>query len=401
MAKKRKRAAKKRTPVHDKAKNRPFVRIKVVGIGGAGGNVISRMGRDSIRGVEFVAINTDAQDLEHCDAKQKIHIGRIATRGLGAGMNPDLGRQAAEENQADVAEAVKDADLIFIAAGFGGGTGTGATPVVADIIRETGALTIAIITKPFAFEGSQRTRIAEEGILRLKDKVDTMLVVPNDRIFSVIDNETPILKAFEKVDDILKSAVSGIAELMTSAGLVNVDFADVRAIMADSGTAVVGVGVAEGKERSFKAATLAINSPLLETSIDGAKGVLFCVSGRRDLKMVEISEIAKIITENVDPGAKIIFGAYNDHKLKVGQIKVTLLATGFNGLSIKREDSLSLFSAPETYPKADHKLKLEEEHAEVKIEATEIQNVKKLPSELSKREEDVWDIPTFLRKKRR
>lgn len=399
MAKKMKRVAKRRKIAQSKPRNKPLVRIKVVGIGGAGGNVITRMNMDSIRSVEFIAVNTDAQDLEHCDIKQKVHIGRIATRGLGAGMNPDLGRQAAEENQADVAEAVKDADLVFLTAGFGGGTGTGATPIVADIIRKTGALTVAIITKPFSFEGSQRMRIAEEGILRLKDKVDTMLIVPNDRIFSVIDNKTPILKAFEKVDDILKSTVSGIAEVITSAGLVNVDFADIRAIMADSGTAVVGVGIAEGKERSSKAATLAISSPLLETSIDGAKGVLFCVSGRRDLKLIEISEIAKIITENIDPGAKIIFGAYNDYKLKAGQIKVTLLATGFNGLSVKREDSLSLFSSQETYLKATPKL--EEEHTETKIEVTGTEKFKKLSSELSKKEENIWDIPTFLRKKRR
>ncbi|PIP46372.1 MAG: cell division protein FtsZ, partial [Candidatus Colwellbacteria bacterium CG23_combo_of_CG06-09_8_20_14_all_42_19] len=243
MPKKRKRASPKASISGEKAKNSPNVRIKVVGVGGAGGNIITRMGRDFVRGVEFIAINTDAQDLDHCDAKYKIHIGRMATRGMGAGMNPDLGRQAAEENQADISEALKDSDMIFLTAGFGGGTGSGATPVVADIARETGALIVAVVTKPFTFEGSQRMRIAEEGILRLKDKVDAMLVIPNDRIFSVIDNETPILKAFEKIDDILKSAVSGVAEVIASAGLVNVDFADVRAIMVDSGTAVVGVGI--------------------------------------------------------------------------------------------------------------------------------------------------------------
>ncbi len=371
--------------------SKSLVRIKVVGIGGAGGNVITRMGSDFVRGVEFIAINTDAQDLDHCEAKQKIHIGRIATRGLGAGMNPDLGRQAAEENQADIGEVLKDADMIFLTAGFGGGTGTGATPIIADIARETGALTVAVVTKPFSFEGSQRMRIAEEGLLRLKDKVDTMLVIPNDRIFSVIDNDTPILKAFEKIDDILKSAVAGVADVISSAGLVNVDFADVRAIMVNSGTAVVGVGIAEGKERSLKAATQAINSPLLETSIDGAKGVLFCVAGGRDMKMVEISEIAKIITENVDPGAKIIFGAYHDRRLKAGQIKVILMATGFNGLSLKRDDALSLFASGETAAK--HIIAREENRSEVKIEA---------PAQAKpKKEDDVWDTPTFLRKKKK
>jgi len=398
MPKKRKRASPKASISGEKAKNSPNVRIKVVGVGGAGGNIITRMGRDFVRGVEFIAINTDAQDLDHCDAKYKIHIGRMATRGMGAGMNPDLGRQAAEENQADISEALKDSDMIFLTAGFGGGTGSGATPVVADIARETGALIVAVVTKPFTFEGSQRMRIAEEGILRLKDKVDAMLVIPNDRIFSVIDNETPILKAFEKIDDILKSAVSGVAEVIASAGLVNVDFADVRAIMVDSGTAVVGVGISEGKERSIKAATQAVNSPLLETSIDGAKGVLFCISGGRDLKMVEISEIAKIITENIDPGAKIIFGAYNDRKLKAGQLKVILIATGFNGLSIKRDDSLSLFSGGD-HPKQI--VGMNEGRMDVKTDVSATEKPKKVIPENTKKDDDVWDIPTFLRKRKK
>jgi len=398
MPKKRKRASPKASISGEKAKNSPNVRSKVVGVGGAGGNIITRMGRDFVRGVEFIAINTDAQDLDHCDAKYKIHIGRMATRGMGAGMNPDLGRQAAEENQADISEALKDSDMIFLTAGFGGGTGSGATPVVADIARETGALIVAVVTKPFTFEGSQRMRIAEEGILRLKDKVDAMLVIPNDRIFSVIDNETPILKAFEKIDDILKSAVSGAAEVIAAAGLVNVDFADVRAIMVDSGTAVVGVGISEGKERSIKAATQAVNSPLLETSIDGAKGVLFCISGGRDLKMVEISEIAKIITENIDPGAKIIFGAYNDRKLKAGQLKVILIATGFNGLSIKRDDSLSLFSGGD-HPKQI--VGMNEGRIDVKTDVSTTEKPKKVIPENTKKDDDVWDIPTFLRKRKK
>ncbi|HZX00901.1 MAG TPA: cell division protein FtsZ [Candidatus Paceibacterota bacterium] len=398
MAKKNRKSPKKRkTAVHNPAK--PFVKIKVVGIGGAGGNVITRMGRDSMRGVEFIAVNTDAQDLEYSEAKQKIHIGRVITKGMGAGMNPDLGRQAAEESQADIAEALQGADMIFLAAGFGGGTGTGATPVVADIARETGALVVAIITKPFAFEGSQRVRIAEEGIVRLKDKVDTMIVIPNDRVFSIIDNETPILKAFEKIDDILKSAVSGVTEVITSAGLVNVDFADVKAIMGDSGTAVVGVGISEGKERSIKAATQAVNSPLLETSIDGAKGVLFCIAGGRDLKMVEVSEIAKIITENVDPGAKIIFGAYSDRKLKAGQIKVTLVATGFNGLSVKRESNLSLFTSKDTREVSE--MRREGPKLDFNKEVDNLEPPKKIEPESNKKDDDVWDIPTFLRKKKR
>lgn len=398
MSKKNRKSSKNRKVTH-RSPAKSFVKIKVIGIGGAGGNVITRMGRDSMRGVEFIAINTDAQDLEHSEAKQKIHIGRVITKGMGAGMNPDMGRQAAEESQANISEALQGADMIFLAAGFGGGTGTGATPVVADIARETGALVVAIITKPFTFEGSQRIRIAEEGIIRLKDKVDAMIVIPNDRVFSVIDNETPILKAFEKIDDILKSAVSGIAEVITSAGLVNVDFADVKAIMGDSGTAVVGVGISEGKERSIKAATQAVNSPLLETSIDGAKGVLFCIAGGRDLKMVEVSEIAKIITENVDPGAKIIFGSYNDRKLKAGQIKVTLVATGFNGLSVKRENNLSLFIGKDVREASE--VKREEPKLDFNKEVDNPAPLKKIDAESNKKDDDVWDIPTFLRKKKR
>ena len=399
MAKKNRKSSKKRKITSHGPATKPFVKIKVVGIGGAGGNVITRMGRESMRGVEFIAINTDAQDLEYSDAKQKIHIGRVITKGMGAGMNPDMGRQAAEENQANISEALQGADMIFLAAGFGGGTGTGATPVVADIARETGALVVAIITKPFTFEGSQRIRIAEEGIARLKDKVDTMIVIPNDRVFSVINNETPILKAFEKIDDILKSAVVGITEVITSAGLVNVDFADVKTIMGDSGTAVVGVGVSEGKERSIKSATQAVNSPLLETSIDGAKGVLFCIAGGRDLKMVEVSEIAKIITENVDPGAKIIFGAYNDRKLKAGQIKVTLVATGFNGLSVKRDSNLSLFIDKEA--RGVPEIRREEPKLDFNKEVDNSEPLKKIVTESTKKDDDVWDIPTFLRKKKR
>lgn len=396
---KRNRKSRKRRKVTTHGLAKPFVKIKVVGIGGAGGNVITRMGRDNMRGVEFIAINTDAQDLESSEARTKIHIGRVVTKGMGAGMNPDMGRQAAEENQADIGEALKGADMIFLAAGFGGGTGTGATPMVAEIARETGALVVAIITKPFTFEGSQRIRIAEEGILKLKDKVDTMIIIPNDRVFSVIDNETPILKAFEKIDDILKSAVAGITEVITSTGLVNVDFADVKAIMGDSGTAVVGVGISDGKERSIKAATQAVNSPLLETSIDGAKGVLFCIAGGRDLKMVEVSEVAKIITENVDPGAKIIFGAYSDRKLKAGQIKVTLVATGFNGLSIKRESNLSLFTGRDSREVSE--MKRDEPKLDFNKEVNNPEPIKVVDTESAKKDDDVWDIPTFLRKRKR
>ena len=371
----------------------PAVKIKVVGVGGAGGNIISRMSKDFGRGVEFIAINTDAQDLECCLARKKINIGRNLTKGMGTGMNPDLGRQAAEENRSDITEALDGADLVFLAAGMGGGTGTGAMPVVAEVAREIGALTVAVITKPFFFEGSQRNRIAEEGMLKLKDRVDSLIVVPNDRIFGVISSDTSLMKAFIKIDEILKNTVKGISEIISSAGLINVDFADVKTIMANAGLALVGVGQAAGKGRAGKAAAQAISSPLLEFSIDGAKGVLFGVSGGSDLKMAEVNEAAKVVTENVDPGARIIFGAYFDRKLKPGQIKISLIATGFNGLV--RENPLNLlFSqrggvfaerSAEKEPNADKETATKEEEA----------------AKMAKKQEELLEIPAFLRKKKR
>lgn len=394
---------------------RSLIRIKVVGVGGGGGNVISRMSRDfDIRGIEFIAINTDLQDLEYSEADRKIHIGKFVTKGMGAGMNPELGLQAAEENRAEISEILKDADLVFIAAGFGGGTGTGASPVVAEIARENGALTVAVVTKPFTFEGSARREIAEEGIMKLKDKVDALLVIPNDRIFNIIDNDTPVIKAFEKIDDILKSAVQGVAEIIAAAGLVNVDFADVKTIISRAGMAVVGVGTASGAERAMKAVAQATNSPLLETSIDNAKGVLFGVSGGRDLKMVEINEAAKIITEKADPGAKIIFGAYNDKKLRKGELKVVLIATGFNGLPLKSEiDSMSLLNSKNSLlnfdevdggkaPKEGGKKSREPEGKELsRGEQGKPEKMFGGEAPGQGKDEENWEIPAFLRRKKR
>src|SRR3989338_6261900 len=325
-----------------------MAKIKVVGVGGGGGNAISRMKKDLFKSVDFIAINTDTQDLELCDADVKIHIGKNLTKGLGTGMNPELGRQAAEETRAEIAEAIKDADLVFITAGLGGGTGSGASPVVAEAAKEMGALTIAVVTKPFSFEGAQRSRIAQEALVKLKDKVDTLIVVPNDRIFTVIEKDTTLVKAFEIVDDILRQAIQGIAELIAMPGIVNVDFADVKAIMENAGTALVGIGACSGQERATTAVTQAVNSPLLEVSIEGAKGVLFGVSGSRDLRMNEINEIARTISEAVDPAAKIIFGAYHDRNMKTGQLKVTIVATGFTGNPYKSSSSSlsNLFNAP-------------------------------------------------------
>ena len=367
-------------------KNGHRVKIRVVGVGGAGGNAISRMTEAGIRGVELIAVNTDAQDLDLCVAKKKIYIGKNLTKGLGTGMNPELGRQAAEENKQDILEAVKGADLIFITAGLGGGTGSGASPIVAELARETGALTIAVVTKPFAFEGAQRNRIAHEAIAKVKEKVDALIVIPNDRIFSVIQKDTPLVKAFGAIDDILKNAVHGITDIIASPGLVNVDFADVKTIMQGAGTAIVGLGTATGQDRAIKAISQAAQSPLLETSIDGARGVLLGVASNRDLRMAEINDAAKIIAEAIDPTAKVIFGAYNDKRLKSGKIKITLIATGFNGISSNDSSTLFKFASEvrQTAP-------IEEKTAN--------ESVKHVQEKAKK--EDVWDIPTFLRKRRR
>lgn len=366
-------------------------KIKVVGVGGGGGNAVSRMCDDfSVRGIEFIAINTDAQDLDYCRAKRKIYIGKNLTRGLGTGMNPDLGRQAAEENRAEIVETLKGADLVFLTAGLGGGTGSGAGPLVAEAAKESGALTVAVVTRPFTFEGSQRSRIAQEALIKLKEKVDTLIVIPNDRIFSIIRKDTPLVRAFEYIDDVLRYAVQGIAELIAVPGIINLDFADVRAVMKDAGPALVGIGMGGGQDRALTAVNQVVNSPLLEVSIDGAKGVLFGVAGNRDLKMNEINEIAKVIAASVDPGAKIIFGAYYDRKLRPGQLKVTLIATGFNGQLVRSEPApTTLFSEQvKAIQTRDEKPRDEK-----KVKTTEKNEKKREP-------DDVWEIPAFLRRKK-
>lgn len=375
-----------------------MAKIKVVGVGGGGGNAIDRMRRELFKSVDFIAINTDTQDLELCNADTKIHIGKNLTKGLGTGMNPELGRQAAEETKAEIVEAIKGADLVFITAGLGGGTGSGASTVIAEAAKEIGALTIAVVTKPFSFEGAQRARIAQDALMKLKDKVDTLIVVPNDRIFTVIEKDTTLIKAFEIVDDILRYAIQGIAELISMPGIVNVDFADVKAIMENAGTALVGIGIGSGQDRAMSAVTQAVNSPLLEVSIEGAKGVLFGVSGSKDLKMSEINEIAKTISEAVDPSAKIIFGAYHDRNMKNGQIKVTLIATGFSNSAVNKSSGSSLsnlFNAP-VERKPEFAPRKEE-----KDSADDLRPVKPRQPESHRKSSDVWDIPTFLRRKKK
>jgi cell division protein FtsZ len=373
-----------------------FARIKVIGVGGSGGNAISRMMTCGIKGVNFVAINTDVQALHNNKASEKIHIGKVLTKGLGAGMNPEIGKRAAEENKKEVQEALSGSDMVFITCGLGGGTGTGAAPVVAEIARESGALTVAVVTKPFSFEGSQRTRLAEEGLAELRDKVDTLIVIPNDRLLTIIDKKVSLLSAFEIVDDVLRQAVQGISDLIIYPGIINLDFADIKAIMQDAGPAIMGIGRATGENRAVEAARAAISSPLLEFSIEGAKGILFNVSGGSDIGMFEISEAAKTITETADPDAKIIFGAVVDEKAKKGEIKITVIATGFNGHSkgnnqLAFEDKKTGHAAIEI----DKKKAKKEPINPATDDDGPMPTVYKSPLP----DEDEWDVPAFLRKK--
>ncbi|MGC8775812.1 MAG: cell division protein FtsZ [Minisyncoccia bacterium] len=407
--------------------------IKVIGIGGGGGNAVSRMNRDFISGVEFIAINTDHQDLDHCNVRKKIYIGKNLTRGLGTGMNPELGRQAAEENRNEIEEALKGADIVFLAAGLGGGTGSGASPVVAEIARQNGAITLAFVTKPFSFEGSQRARIAEEALMKLKDKVDVLVVVSNDKIFSLINKDVSILKAFAAIDEVLKNAILGIVEIIAVPGIINLDFADIKSVVQDAGTAVVGVGIASGQNRATLAVEAALNSPLLEFTAEGAKGIVFSVAGTKDMKMSEIYEAASKIAETADPGAKIIFGTYYDKNLKPGQLKITLIATGLNGGAT----SVSLFGGSKIHSalnsnflpknfeqnfeveektaplkfnlnKTNFPFKNKEENKKAELENKILKDEKEennadLNSSKTeeKPDEDIWDTPAFLRKKKK
>ena len=317
-----------------------FARIKVLGVGGSGGNAINHMINSKVKGVDFLAINTDTQDLHHSLASKKIHIGKNLTKGLGTGMNPELGKRAAEETKEELQEALKGADMVFVACGMGGGTGSGAAPIVAKIARELGVLTIAVVTRPFMFEGLQRNKIAEVAIDELKKNVDAIIVVPNDRLMSLVTKETTAKSAFAICDDILKQAVEGISDLITTPGIINIDFADIRAVIENAGSALMGIGKASGDKRAEDAAKMAINSPLLEVSINGAKGVLFSIAGGDDVTLFEIQEAAKIITESIDPNAKVIFGTVHTDKLKKDEIQITVIASGFSDMSATNKKSL-------------------------------------------------------------
>jgi len=366
-----------------------FARIRVVGVGGSGCHAVERMMGSKIKGVDFVAVNTDAQDLHQSGAPTKIHIGKNLTRGLGAGMNPEIGRQAAEETKGELQDALRDSDMVFVTGGLGGGTGSGAAPVIAEIAKEMGALTVGIVTKPFYFEGIKRAQIAEEAWHNIKDRVDALITIQNDKLLSVINRQTPLREAFLIVDEVLMHGVQSISDLITTPGMVNVDFADVKAIMSKSGSALMGIGKAIGEDRAAEAARTAISSPLLDISIDGARGVLFNISSQPDdMTMAEVNEAAKIITENVDPEAHIIFGATEDSKLKKAEIKVTVIATGFsvNGFDspVERHKSSAetFFGAPAT-PK----------------EAPEIKEEHKLEPKKEEEKKEDFQIPAFIRSK--
>lgn len=391
-----------------------FARIRVIGVGGSGKNAINHMVESKVRGVDFITVNTDAQDLHHSLAKKKIHIGKNLTRGLGAGMNPEIGKRASEETKDEIQQALKGSDMVFIAGGMGGGTGTGSAPVVAKTAKELGALTVAVVTKPFSFEGQQRMRLAEQGLEELRKEVDALIVIPNDRILATVAKETTLKQAFAACDDILKQAVEGISDLITHPGIINVDFADVRAVMESSGSALMGIGIASGEGRAATAARAAVSSPLLEISINGAKGVLFAIAGQDDLGMIEVHEAAKVITESVDPNAKIIFGAIKDDKLKKGEVRVTVIATGFpaagvaprgtplftfTGRETKEADvppiSKSIFNTPTPPKKEESVVQREDREEQKKTAAPEPEP--KLKKEED--EEDEWGaVPSFLRR---
>lgn len=366
-----------------------FAKIRVMGIGGGGGNALNSMiSQSTIAGVDFIAVNTDAQSLLLNQAATKIQIGEGLTKGLGSGGNPDIGKQAAEESYEKIKELIDGTDMIFLTAGMGGGTGSGATPIIAKAAKEVGALTVAVVTKPFAFEGTRRMVAAEDGIEELKDKVDTLIIIPNQRILDVVDRKLSLLEAFKVADSVLTQGVQGISDLITLPGLINVDFADVRTIMANAGSALMGIGTGVGENRAQAAARAAVSSPLLEISMDGARGVLFNITGGSDLTMAEVDEAAKIVASAADPDANIIFGATIDESMH-DQIKIAVIATGFDST----RQTLKEFMTPTVNRVM--------EQAQQSQSTSSVVSEPPLPMEESEsqEEDDTWDIPAFLRQK--
>ena len=380
--------------------NDTFAIIKVVGVGGSGSNAVQRMISSKLRGVEFIAVNTDAQALANNDAAIKIQIGKETTRGLGAGADPEVGKKAAEENKEEVYEALKGADMVFVTCGMGGGTGTGAAPMIAEISKELGSLTVGVVTKPFSFEGQRRKKVAELGIQEMKDKVDTLITIPNDRLLQVIDKKTSLFDAFGVVDDVLRQGVQGISDLIILNGIINVDFADVKAIMQDAGSALMGIGRGSGDNRAIEAARAAIDSPLLELSIEGAKGILFNITGGTDLGMYEIDEAAKAITEASDPDANIIFGANIDEAMQ-GEVKITVIATGFDSDTTTRDRR---FFKGQNQPAVETRPNIWSGNSNLDQSEEKMDYSDNLPrgtqlEETTEPEQEELDVPAFIRRK--
>ena len=366
--------------------------IKVVGVGGGGSNAVNRMIEHGVQGVEFIAVNTDAQALNLSKAEVKIQVGTKLTRGLGAGANPEVGRKAAEESKEQLEEILQGADMVFVTAGMGGGTGTGAAPVIAQVAKELGALTVGVVTRPFTFEGRKRSTQAVSGIDGLKSSVDTLIVIPNDRLLEIVDKNTPMLEAFREADNVLRQGVQGISDLIATPGLINVDFADVKTIMSDKGSALMGIGIATGESRATEAAKKAISSPLLETSIDGAHGVLMNITGGNNLSLYEVQEAADIVTSAADQEVNVIFGSVINENLK-DEIVVTVIATGFDETQTGAPQSKKRPSAQHATPHTAVSQNNDQKRDEF--------NREPVPQEKARHEEDTLDIPTFLRNRNR
>ncbi|MED1441656.1 cell division protein FtsZ [Aeribacillus composti] len=366
-----------------------FATIKVIGVGGGGNNAVNRMIEHGVQGVEFIAVNTDAQALNLSKAETKMQIGAKLTRGLGAGANPEVGKKAAEENKEQIEEAVKGADMVFVTAGMGGGTGTGAAPVIAQIAKDLGALTVGVVTRPFTFEGRKRAMQAAGGIAAMKEAVDTLIVIPNDRLLEIVDKNTPMLEAFREADNVLRQGVQGISDLIAVPGLINLDFADVKTIMSNKGSALMGIGVATGENRAAEAAKKAISSPLLETSIDGAQGVLMNITGGTNLSLYEVQEAADIVASASDQDVNMIFGSVINEDLK-DEIIVTVIATGFRETEINPSKQEARPFAPNKKPNVATKREVKKEEPTHDITSRALQQA-----------EDTLDIPTFLRNRKR
>lgn len=369
-----------------------LAQIKVIGVGGGGSNAVNRMIEHGLQGVEFIAANTDAQALQLSQAETKLQLGAKLTRGLGAGANPEIGKKAAEESKEQIEEALTGADMVFITAGMGGGTGTGAAPVIAEVAKEIGALTVGVVTRPFTFEGKKRATQAVTGISALKEKVDTLIVIPNDRLLEIVDKSTPMLEAFREADNVLRQGVQGISDLIAVPGLINLDFADVKTIMSDKGSALMGIGIATGENRAAEAAKKAISSPLLETSVDGAQGVLMNITGGENLSLFEVHEAAEIVSSAADQDVNMIFGSVINENLD-DEIVVTVIATGFDD---KQEKAASTRPARRPSTQSNRVTTSKEDRPITEEAATVIRRENPVQEE-----PDTLDIPTFLRNRRR